>query len=780
MSVHCFVVSQCAAPQQRTSSRRLNARRRAICATAKPVDGEPRVLQRARLDAEFRALQAEYEGHPSIHVYSADDYELDPRGLSWQRDMHGRDRAELRAALATREVPEGFNTVPLREDDVLDRESIDGFVERARFVDPQGNREWRDPMPASDFLPLAESEDDCTLHIRAMPSAESATSDVMEAGLLARALPDPYAGLSDREDEAALMSLFLVADAVAEMRAGADERLVYNDATPVPHPETYKRWQDAAKARGGNAVSGESHVLSPAKIRTPYDDVVQQARIAGVGESGAVPTLVNSSTSTVPPLAVNVPMQHKTLADIHFGEWAGVLAVLTLDDYLVRADGENESAGERVANVMSGDGGNPPDGGSGEGGGKYRESRDDCESDDEEILDDAAHDDAAHDDCGTYSEPFCVDVMTVVTGGADRSVKWSMSGDGGLESTLTFAIASETNDSLAPGRAVFDDGSYVSQPVSAQEVTAVFYDEDVEHIRSISGGSPGSSALTVSDEALASIIASADPTPTTETTTGVAELCAMGGDGLRRQRVILCDQGGDLTHIVVLCEVNGTGPEAVASARVFAAERAMLTESLLGVWAGNGTSLHPYFPPYPVAEMKSSVDMSRVASPPEPRSLTYVKEDTTTAPAAMGASVARSVKAGQREKLSKRVVAALRRDAVRLSRCNYVCTEELQGAQAERTAWEKMTRGGLYSPRLGPRAPDYAALALPGGGAVVVSVGKWVPGVRCRVELVQKAEGGVRKRLVGARSAEGVVTGAALLSEVLVESDGIDEEDEDE
>jgi hypothetical protein len=52
--------------------------------------------------------------------------------------------------------------------------------------------------------------------------------------------------------------------------------------------------------------------------------------------------------------------------------------------------GENESAGERVTNVMSGNGGDPPDGGRGEGGSTHRESLDDCESEDEESHDDAA------------------------------------------------------------------------------------------------------------------------------------------------------------------------------------------------------------------------------------------------------------------------------------------------------------------------------------------------------------------------------------------------------
>jgi hypothetical protein len=263
---------------------------------------------------------------------------------------------------------------------------------------------------------------------------------------------------------------------------------------------------------------------------------------------------------------------------------------------------------------------------------------------------------------------------------------------------------------------------------------------------------------------------------------GVAEICSLSSDGARRHRALFCTMDDRLTHVVSVCEVRAeAGADAMAVAAELSAQRVSLEKTLVGKWRGRGLSFHPYFPPYPFAEMTSVLDFERTSVAPLPQDLTYVKEDPSSPKAAVAEPAPRSlVDDGggdgyvPRKKLSKRVIAAVKRDNERLSRCRLVSTEVLQEAAKERNAWE-MVAGGLSSPRLGPRVPDYFSIALPGGAILIGTIGPWVPGVRCRLELIvteDSSSGAVaesgdrrRKRLIGARSAEGLITGAALLQE---------------
>jgi hypothetical protein len=760
-------------------------RRPLLCSASVTLDGEPRGEQRKRLDAEFRALQKEYAGIPHLHIYNSDDYELDPRGLQWDWDMHGRDRNALREALASRDTPVGFGDAPLSLSDIHgDDEDLASFAAKARYVDPNGNRVWRDPMPASDFVGRGADDDDWKLHFREVPADEESTLEDSEAVLAS--LARPYAGFASEELEtAALMDALDAADLDAMMRSGAEDRLVCHDDTPVPDPKLYAKWQAEAEARGGNASLGDSHALSPAKRSTNYDVLVERARTTGVAKPDAAPTRSNPDASAAPPSAPKIAPQHKTLADVHVGEWAGVLTVFAVDDCAqARAESRSESQddGDSESDGGEGDEGDDGKGSAGGGGGGSGNEDEDVGDQMSDGPGDDINSDSSRLEKSLTPGVLSVDMTSVVSEAADGSIVWSLVCRA-VESNVTFGVAGPDADSLRPGRAVFADGSYLSHRLPLDSASGDVYENGVK--REKPERDENLSALSLSDAAVASAIGS---DRTADGAVGVAELCTMSADGLRRQRVVLCEQEGILTHVVAICEVRGNGPKALALARELGGTRARLQDSLVGHWSGTGTSLHPYFPPYPTAEMKSTVDMFRVSEAPKPRELTYVKDDVSSASAAMASSSTppRSavLRPRQREKLSKRVTAALKRDEARLAACRLVCAELLQGAEGEQTAWEE-ARGGLRSPRLGPRAPDYFALALPGGGAIVTAIGRWEPGVRCRVELIHASElqaesndGTARARLIGARNVDGNFTGIALLSERLGEEAGKKHSDE--
>jgi hypothetical protein len=269
----------------------------------------------------------------------------------------------------------------------------------------------------------------------------------------------------------------------------------------------------------------------------------------------------------------------------------------------------------------------------------------------------------------------------------------------------------------------------------------------------------------MSDGMVAALISESKPAEDMSSARGVAEVCMMSDCGEKRHRNIICCVDGQLTHVVSLCEVRGTDADSAIECRKLAREHASV-DALLGMWNGKGVSLHPYFPPLAVSEMISELNAVAMERAPEPQDLTYLKEDMSSEESALSTDRESLPPSRQRrEKLSKRVQAALARDSERVGRCRLVTTEVLQSILREVSAWESCA-SALRSPRLGPWAPDYFALALPGGSVLIAPVGIWQLRVRSRVELVQ-ATRPARRRLIASRSSQGSVTGAALVREQL-------------
>jgi hypothetical protein len=670
-------------------------------------DDDEREAMRDRLDRGFRDLQAENADVENLKMFAVGDYELDPGGLEWSRDFRGRNRELLDQALAERSVPDGFNDVPLRYTDLHSDEEIAEFENRARISDPNGNATWQDPMPESDFDP------DADIDFRDWgPAAEAPIDPETEAALRARASPRRCYD-SEEDERAALMETFEKFDNAAMIHAESDQ-LKFKDDEPVPTSEEYQQWQRAAEERGGNACLGDSHELSPAKLETDFDIREEHFRERSYDEAP------NNNLMTV-------PHQYKTILECHGGEWTGVLSVFSINDNLALenvdipdADGNGEKAAK------------------------------------EEVSDEVRT--AFHPAKANLS----FEVTTKVSERPNVGLEWLMTSEdlpaGSPDIGLAAVARRDQPDALSPGRAVFDDGSYVAEVADM----TVFADK--------SGGKmkPGSNdgSLSISDAMLATLVGESSADEPTEVR-GVAEICIVGDCGTQRRRTVLCAVNGHVTHVISLCEARGVDPKATAACRRMMEEFASM-ESILGTWTGKGVSLHPFFPPLAISEMTSELDLILVDRAPEPQTLTYLKEEMsneTTALETDGESVPPSRQ--NRDKLSKRVQAALARDGVRLSRCRVLSTEMLQSIMRESCAWESRS-SALRSPRLGPWAPDYFALSLPGEVVLIAAIGPWQPRVRTRFELLH-ATRPVRRRMIAARSTEGCVTGAALLREEVAE-----------
>lgn len=761
---------------------------------------EARQARAQRLDAEFRALQEEYSDVPNLHIFNADEYELDPRGVPWLQDMRGRDREKLKQALGGRPAPPGFDDAPLLHTDLFDQSELDGMVESFQSIDPRGNRLWIDPMPASDFDHAAawaaglydekeggdgiEARSDAPVEGSPLYERDHIPADEQAIRPEDRVHFRPFPARNPTEDNAAddldlsqsadvgivYSSLAEERNALLETYAKEDTRLMVeneaglakafdSDATiPVPEREEYSRWQREALKRGGNASVGDSHSLSPAKLASENDVASGRRREMGY----------HKMTATIA-----VPAQHGTLTEVHGGQWTGIATVISISTIL--RNGEDIDP-EGVPST-SGRGGF-------DGGGEHAAGKEGDEGDrreNVEIANASLQSDARIS--GTKEVP---NELTSVLGKprADRSVQiltsvvdhvdgestlWSLDVAGSPERSSSPQCRIGNGDVLTPGLAVFADGSYVAQAASGSESL-----DDTENDCGVPDG-----GLSISDECLSSLIGM--DSERIGCVSGVAELCVVENNsgGTKRHRAVLCTVGEQLSYVLSIAEVQGTGSAAELAAAEFASQIANIQDVLVGIWRGHGTSLHPHFPPFPISDMTSLNEFECLRSAPPPQDMTYLKEDFSSAPAAVSTRAPRSAgrpeESGGRTKLSKRVVAALKHDARRLSRCRFVGTDILQEAVKERHAWE-MLRSALRSPRLGPHAPDYVTIPLPGGSLLSMALGKWNPQMRNRVELLVATEAGggndvgdvacrQRTRLIAARSPDGVITGAGLLLE---------------
>lgn len=752
-------VDVCTMPQTRRNSRSLCCCQKPSDERRRPKEDPDEVAKRLEtLDREFREMKEQVKHQKNVHVFTVDDYELDPRGLEWDRKFRGRDVENLREALAKREKPPGFPSVPLEQTDLFSEEEIESFKERASTIDPVGNIVWHDPMPESDF--------DITLdnsHFRDTSHVNGETDPDTQRFLYENALPDKT--FASEAEQLAEYARFY--DDIEIEEFWDEKPCTFQDNTPVPPPDKLKRWQEAAEARGGNATVGESYKLHPTKHATEFDTSLERERTASYGSRSGL----------------EVPPQHRILHDIHKGKWIGVARVFSIPGSA--NDIEPSEAPEQGSYDSSGGTGDDRNGSTGGGDDGWRGANKDSDSDSADDVDRPSEssnggpnqDTGAESSSSPLKDLSGVDlpqaqsignevvVTTAVQQKENGDVQWisSVVSESVSRPIVTFPCR-DSSDALCPGRTVFSDGSYVLEQndVIPYDETETVPDEDDPPSNvavEVKGPSvfPG---LTVSDDLFRAIIKAAG-VEDSENIGGIVELCIMHDGAKVRQRVIIGNKFGELSNVVVICEAYGDDDHALSLAKQLFSRKATY-DALVGSWTGTGISLHPLCPPCAISEMCSRLEFEKVERPPDPRVLTYLREDLSSMKAATAAQVS-PASVRPREKLSRRVIRALERDEARLSRCSHVSCEVLQGFVQERHAWE-VTKTGLFSPRLGHGVPDYFAMPLPGGVILVTVIGAWAPGVRGRVELIDCACP-TRKRIIGSKSGEGEVTGTALLTE---------------
>lgn len=739
-------------PVPRTSRER-NRAAAAIAAAAHKAEIASTEALSARLDAQFRALQDEMRGVENVEMFNRDEYEVDERGLLWEMKMRGMSLEEVKERTRARTGKKGVEGEAIAYDDIMEKEVVEGFEDSLRTTEPWGNADWVDPMPESDFDRAGiESEDDEDNYVRFRGDLRQVGEEGDE-GMEGAAVAGDWLG-GDLEMKDAMLAKVYVSEeeeiealkVVFEKREwrkfleGEDNEMAQRDSVvPVAEPEEFRKWQRAAEERGGNASEGDSNFLGPAKLASDQD-VAYERRMAGSGNEEGKP-----------------PNQFDSFVEVQSGQWEGFFSVHAVDENMTEVEAEDGTGGDAEDGNDSG----------GSGRGKGGDGEDPTERRDEERGEDAESEDSAGDEpvmrpaVALWTGSVCSVVSTCEGESVNFETRLSLEGEDvanllSSEAKVAFAPQEEmVGNSLAPGRAVFDDGSYMLQTMLnvCESPELSLSDSVVKSVLSESGRSvdgDGSGELK-----------------------GVAEVCIMSQDGSTRHRTLLYTQSDVLTYIVSVCETRSDDNATFLPS----ADHSSLISSLLGRWRGRGMSLHPYFPTMPLSTMTSVHDFEVAPAAPAPQDLTYVKEDLSSSRAALdGLSRSRSAsqeaeKQPQKQKLSKRVVQALKRDAARLAACRLSSNETLQDVMTERTAWQ-MVEGGLYSPRLGPRVPDYFALALPGGAVVLASIGKWKPGVRSRLEVVlpegsaSGAEGDKKRtRMIGARSMEGDFTGIALIRE---------------
>lgn len=257
----------------------------------------------------YDQLKAQYAHLENVHIFSKDDYEIDPRDTPWLCEDGGCDLKALRNNVAESLVQPGELDVapdrPFRHTDLHTPHDIHTLNTRFQNADAVSGRVWQDPMPDSDFdgdeewIDLRKVDDPVKDH------------DCEDAFVGAEPKPLKRKQYTSVEEEFAA-----VMESADRMQAeNLDQpipKTAWNEVVPIPDPDEFAKWQKAAEERGGNSTRSESHFLPPVKKM----------------ERGASSEVSDSFCENENELTRH--KQHQPLIEAHVGSWTGELSVFSI------------------------------------------------------------------------------------------------------------------------------------------------------------------------------------------------------------------------------------------------------------------------------------------------------------------------------------------------------------------------------------------------------------------------------------------------------------------
>lgn len=290
----------------------------------------------------YDKLKDMYKDDPDVHIFSRDDYELDPKEAPWLYDYRGRDLNVIRENVRKRveeheknkkeqndtiksgderneeaedDDDDGIPIHALQWTDLHTEEELGTLRERALTEDISNGRLWSCPMTEEELKFSEESEEG--IHFRpdgedapvVMPTSDGVAdwgdSPSVEAMGISEIDED---AISELEDAYRKMTSYGFPD--TNPNGLKRESHTWGESIPIPDADEYKRWQREAEIRGGNAVFDEAHDFAP------YVDVFgdQQQQQSDARANGAA----------------GIPPQHDALVEAYAGKWSGTATVIEL------------------------------------------------------------------------------------------------------------------------------------------------------------------------------------------------------------------------------------------------------------------------------------------------------------------------------------------------------------------------------------------------------------------------------------------------------------------
>lgn len=275
----------------------------------------------------YDSLKAQYANDPYVHIYSKEDYKLDPKDVPWLYDCRGRDIKEIKEKVRKRmedrqknpqahrppEHEDGHEDAPpnaLIWTDLHTEQEISEFPKRALTEDPVSGRVWSTPITKSQLYTVTEQYETPKGVPPILFDDEEPMSKIPfeDPDMFWENVEPPLPGnLYDESDE--LIALNRSWEHMHEQieARNVDHGMTFGEMDLVPDPAEYERWKREAEKRGGNATVGDSHFLSP--YGTARSTRMQERTARRSDE----------------------PLQHDCLVRTHVGLWDGTITVYQLE-----------------------------------------------------------------------------------------------------------------------------------------------------------------------------------------------------------------------------------------------------------------------------------------------------------------------------------------------------------------------------------------------------------------------------------------------------------------
>lgn len=309
-----------------------HARRTLAIASADPSENQD-LLPDFNRDY-YDELKAKHADNPYVRIFSKDDYTLDPIDVPWLYDYRGRDLDDIRKKVEDRvakhaeegdhnqnpstdadqsesqhdESAHEFPPNTLQWTDLHSEEEIASLKTRALTHDPVGGKVWNEPLSLSDLNLTKKQIADGTFDLSlGLDKDAQQTPSEDEPGNWQDVFKDFNPGSRYESIEDEISALGESYDLMTKQDVDKEGTIAYGEADHVPNPDEYRRWEQEAEKRGGNAVIGESFDLSP------YRDLWAEEQ-----------------QSHLENRRCTLPLQHDSLCKSHSGLWAGTMTQISL------------------------------------------------------------------------------------------------------------------------------------------------------------------------------------------------------------------------------------------------------------------------------------------------------------------------------------------------------------------------------------------------------------------------------------------------------------------